>query len=170
MNRVKNNKGITIMMLVITVIIMLILVMFAVYYSRNAAVEARIAAAYTSLKEVKEACERAIIEIELDPSTYDEYYFFGRNVQTDGSNLAEIQEKCGGVTLSERSYKISDSTDDENKRRLDNLEISKIKDTFIVDLENKKYYILDGVKKADGNKVYEYREIQLSYDMLTATK
>ena len=98
------------------------------------------------------------------------YYFFGRNVQTDGSDLIEIQEKCGGVTLSERSYKISDSTDDENKRRLENLEISKINNTFIVDLENKKYYILDGVKKADGNKVYEYREIELSYDMLTATK
>ena len=158
------------MMLVITVVLMLILVAFAVYYSRNTAVEARIAATFASLKEVKESCERAMYEIELDPDTYDEYYFFGRNIQSDGSDVTELQEKCGNVTFSERTYKISDSTEDENKRRLERLEISKIKETYIVDIENKKYYLVDGVKRADGSKAYEYRDLELTYDMLTATK
>jgi len=162
------------MMLVITVIIMLILVAFAVFYSRNTAVEATIATAYTSLKEVKNACARALFEIELDPSTYDEYYFFGRSIQLDGSDVADLTERCGGsseVSFSNRTYKISDSTDDENKRRLERLEITQIHNTYIVDLENNKFYLLDGVKRANDTKVYEYRDIELLYtDLLTPTK
>lgn len=173
-NAFKNNKGVTIMMLVITVILMLILVAFAVYYSRNTAVEATIAKEYTSLKEIKEACTRALFEIELDPSTYDEYYFFGKSVFLDGSDVDDLTQRCGGsagVNFSERTYQLSDSTDDENKRRLERLEITQIHNTYIIDLENQKYYLLDGVKRADDTKVYEYRDIELLYsDLLTPTK
>ena len=134
----KNNKGVTLVMLVITIILMLILASFAIYYSNDVAPEASLAAAFSSLKEIKNACNRAILEIEMDPSTYDEYYFFGDNIQKEGHDVSAVAIKCGAIPsdFSDRTYRISNDGTDANKRRLTNLEISSISDTYIVDLEN----------------------------------
>ena len=47
---IKNNKGVTMMLLVITIILMIILTYLAIFYSQNTAPEARIARAYNNIK------------------------------------------------------------------------------------------------------------------------
>ncbi len=167
----KNNKGVTVTMLVITIVLMIMIASFAVFYSQDVAPEAKLAAAFSSLKEVKDACNRAILEIELDPSTYDEYYFFGNNIRKDGSNVSKLADKCGVTPeeFSDRTYNISNDDNAENKRRIERLEISSISESYVVDLENEKYYVIGGVKRSNGDVVYEYRDIELMYDMIRAT-
>ncbi len=171
----KNNKGISIIMLVITIILMLILTSIAVYYSSNIAPEARLAAAYTSLGNVKEACTRALTEIDFSSENIDEFYFFGNVYSKKYTTKAErdaLAVRCGlenSEALSERTYEIGTTDDDENRRRVENLELSGISQTYLVDLDNDNYYLVDGVRKADGTKVYEYRDIMASYQMLTRT-
>ena len=167
----RNNKGVTVTMFVITIVLMILIASFAVFYSQDVAPEAKLAAAYSSLKEIRDACNRAILEIELDPSTYDEYYFFGNNIRKDGSNLTKLAERCGVVpdAFSERTYNIANDDTADNKRRIERLEISSISESYVVDLENEKYYIVGGVKRANGEIVFEFRDIELMYDMIRAT-
>ncbi len=172
MNMIKNNKGVTIMMLVVTIIVLIIVTSFAIFYSNNIAPEAKLATAYTSLSQIKKACMEAQASIALKPDEYDEYYFFGKNLSQDGSNKSDIAARCGLLDVSElgeRSYKITPENDDEVKRRIKRLEISTVNDGFIVDLDNGKYYILGGVKRKTQDVVYEYREIEKLYEMLTTS-
>jgi hypothetical protein len=182
----KNNKGITMIILVITIIVMLILTSFAVYYSTNIAPEARIAASFQTLKEVKMACQRALNEIEIDP-TLDEYYFFGKNINatdnenapvgTDGITALNLAFKCGLSSVDEfgnggeRTYYVSGSDDPVIKRRAEKLEMTGLGvDSFVVDLENDKYYIVGGVRRDSSSPfVYEYRDVEMLYSMLTVT-
>lgn len=168
----KNNKGVSLIMLVIAVIMMIIIVSFAVFSSKNTTPEAKLAAAYTSLKAVKDASTNALMLIEINPDEYDEYDFFGHNIQFNNSDLElnNIKQDCGiattGEEFSNRTYKIAPATNDEEKRILEKLDLKGITATYIVDLENNKYYILGGVERVDGGTLYEYREIETSYQML----
>ena len=116
MNFLENNKGISMVMLVITVIMMAIVLSFALFSSRNVAPEAKVATAYSSLKTVKDACENAINLTQINPKDYTEYYFFGYNVQTnnDEAFVEDIVTKCGLTSvdkISERTYLIKNSNE-----------------------------------------------------------
>lgn len=168
----KNNKGVSIIMLVITIAMMAIIVSFSVFSSKNITPEARLAAAYANIKTVKDACDNAMTMIEINPVEYDEYYFFGDNIQTlmTATNLESIIADCGLTStadISERTYVINYTDSDNNKRILERLELKGVENTYIVDLENEKYYILHGAERSDGNKVYEYKDILRAYQMLT---
>lgn len=173
MERLKHsNKGVSMIMLVITIAMMAIIISFSVFSSKNITPEAKLAAAYANVKTVKDACDNALTMIEINPSEYDEYYFFGENIQTlmDASNLQSIIEKCGLTSItqiSNRTYVINNSDSDANKRILERLELKGIANTYLVDLENEKYYILNGAERVDGGKVYEYKDILQAYDLLT---
>ncbi len=164
-----NNKGVTMMLLVVTVIVLLMITSFAIYYSNNIAPEARLARAYNSLSEIRKACLQAQSSIELKPELYDEYYFFGKSIYQDGSNVADIEARCnlGGEHFSERTYLLTSDNDDEIKRRIQRLEISTVDGYYVADLGNRKYYIIDGVKrKGQDDRVYEFNEIQQLYKVL----
>ncbi len=177
-----SDKGITMIMLVITVVVMLILTSMAVFYSTNIAPEARIAAGFKSIKEVKMTCQRALNEIEMDP-TVDEYYFFGKNIKNTaddgrgGLTVNNLIFKCGIANLEElgesgdRTYYISGSDNSSIKRRAEKLELTGLGvDSFVVDLANDKYYLVGGVRRDSSSPfVYEYTDIEMLYSMLTAT-
>ena len=78
----QSNKGVSIIMLIITVIMMAIIVSFAVFYSQNITPEAKLAKAYSSIKSVKDACDNAEGFINLDQNEYDDYFFFGKVFKT----------------------------------------------------------------------------------------
>ena len=172
-----NQKGVTIIMLIIAIVMMLIIVSFAVFNAPKTTTEAKLAEAYTSLKGVKNACESALNLIEINPSEYDEYYFFGHTAQynidnniINDINLNEAATKFGLASandFSSRTYIIKPAETEEEKRVLENLELKNMSSTYIVDLENEKYYLLDGIERSDGNTLYEYKEILMSYEMLT---
>jgi hypothetical protein len=165
----KNNKGVTMMLLVITIILMIILSSYAIYYSENIAPEARLGATYTSLKNVKEACERAVNDIEIGVTDANEFYFFGNNIRLDGSDIEDLAKRCGlesGDQFGTRTYVIGLADTPENQRRVANLEITGLTQDYVVDLDNEKYYVLDGIRKADKTIVYEYKDIKASYQLL----
>ncbi len=160
------------MMLVITIILMIILSSYAIYYSENIAPEAKLGAAYTSLTNIKGACERALNEIAMGADDVNEFYFFGNNIRTDGTDLDDLAKRCGlesSELFGTRTYLIGIEDTPENQRRVANLEITGMKQSYVVDLDNEKYYVLDGVRKADKAMVYEYKDIKSSYQMLSKT-
>lgn len=176
---IQNEKGVSVIMLIIAIAMMAIIVSFAVFYSKDTTPEAKLASAYSSLKTIKEACDNAQMLIELNPAEYDEYYFFGNNLQykiTNSSELSNLITKCGLTSiddLSERTYIIKPEDGEEEKRVLENLELKGVTNTYIVDLENKKYYLVGGAKRVDslGNSsgdesVYEYKDVIEAYEML----
>ena len=165
-----NNKGVTMMLLVVTIIMMIIIAFLAVFYSQNVTPEARISAAYSSLSAVKDACVGAVQFTNVGQE--DEYHFFGKTIWKEHSGeVWKYAERCGLSSeseLGERTYLIDPYSDrEEDKRRIVNLELSNLKYEFIVDLDNEKYYILDGVSRLeDDEKKYEYYDIQSLYDMI----
>ena len=177
-NIFRNQKGVSLIMLVIAIVMMLIIVTFAVFNSKNTTPEAKVAASLSSLASIKDACENALGLIELNPEEYDEYYFFGNNIHhkrnSTGSVLSdsekqEYAKECGlgeSYTFNDDTYVIKPAETEEEKRILKNLEIKNISDTYIVDLLNKEYYIVGGVEHADGAKAYEYKDILRTYEML----
>lgn len=170
---IKNNKGISIIILIITIILMILITSMAVFYSNYIAPEARLAAAYTSLVTIRDACTGALNEITIDPSL-DEFDFFGNTVKKNmpATELDDLARRCGlvsGNDFGDRTYKISNDKDPENQRRLEAMEIRGITQTFVVDLDKDKYYLVNGVKKADNTIVYEYKDVMASYTMLTTT-
>lgn len=167
-----NNQGVSIITLVLTIIVMLMVTSFAVYYSTNITPEARVASIYTSLKEVRRACMEAKSSIVLRPDLYDEFDFFGKSIFTDGSDVEDIAKKCGLTSsdkFSQSTYKVSPKIDDENKRRVEKLEISNVDREYICDIGNNKYYVLGGVKRQTGEISYEYNDIESMYNLLTET-
>lgn len=155
-----NQKGITLIQLVITIVVMIILASMAIFQGGNVTTEAMIAREYESLREVKKAVEQTVLLMEMNPEDYKEEEIFGGSISKDA------YYKRVGLTssdeLSDRTYSISKSNEK-------NFELDKIPDekVYIVDLENKKYYILDGVQKEDGEIIYEYKDILKIYNMLS---
>ncbi len=175
---IKNQKGVSLIMLVIAIVMMLIIVSFAVFNSQNTTPEAKVASSLSSLASIKDACENALGLIELNPEEYDDYYFFGNNIHNkinsaggllSDSEKQEYAKECGlgeTYTFNDETYVIKPAETDEEKRILKNLEIKNISETYIVDLQNKEYYVVGGVEHADGAKAYEYKDILRSYEML----
>lgn len=170
--KINNQKGVTLIMLIIAVAMIAIVASFAVFYSQNTTPEAKMASAYSSLKTVKDACGNAATLIELNPNEYDDYYFFGNNIQnvyTDMSEINELAVKCGldsSLDFSERTYIIKPAETSGEELILKNLELKSITDTYVVDLEKNNYYILEGIKQVDGTILYEYRDIVSAYEIL----
>lgn len=169
MKLLKNNSGISMIMLVIAIIMMALIVTFAVFSSRNTTTEATFASSYRNLSTVKEACDDAELLIEINPNEYNEYYFFGTPIPE--SERSDIKSKCGLTSeeeFGERTYIIKPASNNEERRILENLELKNISDTYVVDLTNKKYYLLNGVKaETSGEKIlYEYRDMLTAYELL----
>ena len=135
------------------------------------AIITKVATAYSSLKTVKDACENAINLTQINPKDYTEYYFFGYNIQTnnDEAFVEDIVTKCGLTSvdkISERTYLIKNSNEESDKRILERLELKNITSQYLVDLENKKYYIVNGIERVDGTRVYEYQDLLTAYELL----
>ncbi len=166
-----NNKGVTMMLLVLTIILMIMIAFLAVYYSQNIAPEARVATAYSSLKTIRDTCKGVFL---IYDSSRDEYYYFGKNIREEHSaEINDYAKRCGlsdSNEFGERTYVLDPfSIKEEDKRRLKNLELSNLNSIFVVDLDNDKYYLVDGVTRIDydlASKVYEYQDIQRMYDMI----
>lgn len=173
LNKILNaQKGVSVIMLIIAVVMMAIIVSFAVFYSQDTTPEAKLASAYSSLKAVKDACDNAETLMELNPAEYDDYYFFGYNVQHNISDTLELNEyavECGLASyldFSERTFMIKPASNEEEERILKNLELKGVANTYVVDLDNDKYYIVGGTKRADDRVLYEYKDIVRAYEML----
>lgn len=158
-----NKKGITLIQLVITIVVMLIIASFAVFQGGNVTTEATIVKEYESIKEVKKAVEQTVLLIEMNPETYIERELFG--IALDEAEKQSYYKRVGltlADDLSDRAYIIT-------KANQKNFELEKIPDgkIYIVDLDNEKYYLVDGIQREDSKKAYEYKDILRMYNTLT---
>lgn len=158
-----NKKGITLIQLVITIVVMLIIASFAVFQGGNVTTEATIVKEYESIKEVKKAVEQTVLLIEMNPETYIERELFG--IALDEAEKQSYYKRVGltlADDLSDRAYTVTK----ENQK---NFELEKIPDgkIYIVDLDNEKYYLVDGIQRENSEKAYEYKDILRMYNMLT---
>ncbi len=186
---VKSNKGISLIMLVITIAMILIIVSIAVFSSKSNTPEAKLASAFVSLQAVREACKNAENLIEINPDEYNYEYFFGHNLfeRIEGANKEQtitnlISEKGIGITreefdhFSNKTYVIKSKDDQivlenqdyhqEDLVVLERLDLNGVSETYIVDLENGLYYLVGGTGRPDSTKVYEYRDIENTYELL----
>ena len=151
------QKGVSLIQLVIVIIIMLILASFALLSSDEVTTEARIARDYESLKKVKEAVEHSVNLMEINPKEYVEAELFVTKFNSsDYSRIGLLSS----LELSNRVYEINMA----NQEKLDLENITEER-TYVVDLDNKKYYILDGISREDGEKVYEYLDVLRLYNL-----
>lgn len=157
------QKGITLIQLVITIVVMLILASLAIFQGSNVTTEATIAKEYESMKEVKKAVEQSVLLLEINPETYKEREIFGTALSD--ANKQSYYARIGLTSVDELSDRTYFVTKDNQK----NFELDKIPDgkIYIVDLDNQKYYVVDGVQREDNTKAYEYLDILKLYNMLT---
>lgn len=161
-----NQKGVTLIQLVITIIIIVILTSFAVFQGSNVTTEATIAKEYESIKEIKKAVEQTLQMIEINPDAYKEREIFG--VALSNSDKQKYYARIGLASaneLSNRTYVIT--MENQEKFELEKISEEQI---YIVDLDNEKYYILDGVQRDGRDIVYEYTDILKMYNMLSSKK
>jgi len=181
----RNNKGVTMIMLIITLIMLFILASISVYSSQRTSSEAKFTSAYESLSNVKEACDNALNLIEVSYANggddtgemIDEFYFFGKTIRQEGIDEEELREKCGlvsGESFGERTYLIENTNNKDDiegseadKRRLERLGIKNLSVRIVADLDNEKYYVYGGAKRKDSTTViYELKDFIKSYGTL----
>lgn len=161
-----NQKGITLIQLVITIIVIVIITSFAVFQGSNVTTEATIAKEYESIKEIKKAVEQALQMIEINPKEYKESEIFG--VPLSNNDKKNYYDRIGLTSaneLSDRTYIIT--KDNQEKFQLEKINEEQV---YIVDLDKEKYYILDGVQRDNRDIVYEYTDILKTYNMLSGKK
>lgn len=157
-----NNKGVSMVQLIITIIIVIILATLAITSSNNITPEANIARSFASIKGVKEACENAENLIEIDPDTYKETNIFGKKLGDDAESYYTKIGLSSVSELSDRTYLIS-----KDRQNAKNLELDNLLNEYIVDLGNEKYYLVGGVVRGNDKFAYEYADILKMYNMLT---
>lgn len=157
-----SQKGISLVQLIIVIILLLILASLSILLSDDVTVEARIAREYESIKSVKTAVDEAINLIDMNPEIYKENEMFGQRL---GEKKEEYYQKIGLTSpdeLSDRVYLINE--DNQEKLSIENMTEEK---SYIVDLDNKKYYVIDGVRRTSKDeKVYEYVDIVKLYNLV----
>ena len=106
-----NQKGITLIQLVITIVVMIILASMAIFQGGDAVTEAMIAREYESLREVKKAVEQTVLLMEMNPEDYKEEEIFGGTISKNA-----YYKRVGLVSadeLSDRTYSISNSNQEK---------------------------------------------------------
>lgn len=156
------QKGVTLIQLVVLIIVLLIIVSFAIFSVDNITDESIIAREYESLKEVKIGVDQTLNLIEMNPEKYKEEEKFVDNISGKKDEYYSRIGLDSASELSDRSYLI-------NSENQDKLEINKILEerSYVVDLENEKYYIVDGVQRKGKERIYEYSDISREFNLLS---
>lgn len=130
--------------------------------SDDVTVEARIAREYESIKSVKTAVDEAVNLIDMNPDVYKEQEMFGEKLGTEKEDYYKKIGLSSASELSDRTYLINE----ENQEKLSIESMTEDK-SYIVDLDNEKYYVVDGVRRTtEDEKVYEYMDILKLYNLV----
>lgn len=149
----RNNRGITLIQVIVTMIIVIIIASFAIWYSKNTSTEAKLTRLYNEISTVREACNDAIVINELNPTEYPLSKLFTKKWTSEP--LSEFG--IGSEVDTDNLYVITPDN-------ADGLELEKIKNTYIYDMKNDKLYIQGGFSRIDQDVVeYEYTDIERLY-------
>lgn len=137
----KNEKGITLIQVVIAVVMITLIASFAVLNSNDTAVETRIAKAYNEIIEVK----KAIIELKMLDEDELKIVLSGDKLENlDGyTNLSSYNKP------DQEYYILEFENNDKKDMLLDTLELRNIENNYIVnikDIENIEIFLEKGVK------------------------
>ena len=149
----RNERGVTLVQVIVTMVIVIIIASFAIWYSKNTSTEAKLTRLYNEITTVKEACNDARVINELNPTEYPISKLFTKKWTSEP--LSEFGVDAGADT--DDLYVITPDN-------ADGLELEKIKNTYIYDMKNDKLYIQGGFSRIDQDTVeYEYTDIVRLY-------
>ena len=149
----RNERGVTLVQVIVTMVIVIIIASFAIWYSKNTSTEAKLTRLYNEITTVKEACNDAIVINELNPMEYPISKLFTKKWTSEP--LSEFGIDAGADT--DDLYVITPDNSDS-------LELEKIKNTYIYDIKNDKLYIQGGFSRIGQDIVeYEYTDIMRLY-------
>lgn len=146
MIKLKNNKGITLVALIITVILMLILVSVATYSGINT---------YKNTEVTKFVAQMQLIQTKVDELVEE------NNIENIGEEITTDETKKNIISLAYSNGEVQDNTDEyKNKFRYisrENLElqldIADIDNDILVNFETREVISVNGVEY-DGKKYY----------------
>lgn len=137
----KNEKGITLIQVVIAVVMLTLIASFAVLNSNDTAVETRIAKAYNEIIEVK----KAVIELKMLDEDELKMVLSGDKIDSldEYPNLASYNKP------DQEYYVLKFENEDKKDILLDTLELRNIENNYIVnikDIENIEVFFEKGVR------------------------
>ena len=158
MKQQKNNKGISLIQLIVAIIIMMIITSFALWYASNTSTEAKLARIYAEIKTVKEAYENAIILNEVSEGTYD--------LESLSTTEESIISQFGADETADLLSEITDKSKlylvtPENAKEL---EIEKLTMEYVIDGKTGEVYIIGGFARANENPKYSASQITKLYE------
>ncbi len=149
----KNEKGVSLIQVIVTMIIAILIASFAIWYAKNTSTEAKLTRIYNEMSTVKDACKDALVINELNPDEYPLSKLFTKKITTEDVS----------------DFGIDASVDVENlyvitPENAENLELEKVKNTYIYDAENDKLYIQGGFTRIGQDEVgYEFKDVMRLY-------
>lgn len=161
----RNNEGVTILQIVITVIVMIILLSLAIFYSSGTTKEATVAALYNEIKEVTSVIQEASILNHIQKSG-DEIIFFE---ETSAPKVEKSSYQTQLALAGSGEFYYLDFT---SSRELKNtLELENIKNDYILEFDGLKLYLVEGIELLDettGKEEIKYsaEEIEKYYNNL----
>lgn len=161
----RNNEGVTILQIVITVIVMIILLSLAIFYSSGTTKEAAVAALYNEIKEVTSVIQEASILNHIQKSG-DEIIFFE---ETSAPKVEKSSYQTQLALAGSGDFYYLDFT---SSRELKNtLELENIKNDYILEFDSLKLYLVEGIELLDettGKEEIKYsaEEIEKYYNNL----
>lgn len=157
----KQNKGITLLQLVITIVIMIIILVISIYYGQNVSKEAAIVSVYEEIINIENVLEEAEVLNHISVLGNQVLLYEGE-VTLDKIENSIYAEEIGGQT---GDFYFMDFT---NSKDLGNtLGIEKVKNNYIFDYKNMNIYLVDGIElpKEGGNEIkYDSDEIVKYYN------
>lgn len=144
MNNIKNEKGITLIVLIVTIIIMLIILSVTIYVGTESIDSSKVTKFIAYMQAIQKKVD-IIVE-------YEDYTKYGKEVTP--ANLYELQE-----ILNSKNEQFLTKKDSQYLRFFDkndiakDLEIENVDDQIIVDFQTREVVSLNGIKY-EGEKYY----------------
>ncbi len=154
----RNDKGISLLQVLISIIIIIMISSFAILYSSHTSTEAKLARLYSEMSAVKDAYKNALMLNELNPDEYSLETLFPDKVTNEwiSDNYARIgfsskpSEAIGWYLITPENA--------------ENIELEKVQGTYVIDNTNDLIYLLDGFsREGQEETVYEYEDILKLY-------
>lgn len=152
-----NNRGITILQMVITIAIMLIILSISIFYGTNISREANIVTIYTEIKEIEDVLKELSVLNKITIKT-DAISFY------EEIDLPKIDKTKYTAELQDFTVGDCYLLDFTSSRNLENvLGLEEVDHNYILDLDNLNIYLIGGLDIIDesGDTIVKYNSDEI---------
>lgn len=151
----KQNNGITLLQLVITIVIMIIILVISIYYGQNIGKEAAIVSVYEEIINIENVLEEAEVLNHIY-SDGNQVTIFNETILPKVVN-SEYTAELGGQT---GDFYFMDFT--SSKALGDILGVEKVKNNYLLDYKNMNIYLIEGIElPKEGGNIVKYNSDEI---------